>query len=223
MKYITISILLLFLFSAFASAQTTTIEITPPDITVESGHIFNITLYVSAEQLINTVATDLITYDKNVIECTNVQQGTLFPDTVIWIPARINNENGTLNNMVWGSQQGTTGSGAFCILTFRGKTGSTSIVIDPENYGVANAGVAVNRTILNSCTVTVSGGDGVDNTTPVLPMNITVPAWLYPVAFIIIIIVVIVILAVFYLKKRKKQPKEKKGEEAEQKDDDVFG
>ena len=214
MKYITISILFLLLFSAVVSAQDTTIEMHPPEITVDSGQTFNVSLFVTANQVVNTVATDLITWDKNVLECLSVRQGGLFPDTVIWIQGTINNENGTIKSMVWGSQLTTNSSGTFAILTFKAKSGTTDIVIDPENYGVANDGIALNRSILNACTVTVIGGS-------IFPTNITVPpSFGYLIVFIILVIAISAVVILFWRKRKKPKPR-KRG--IPEKDDDIFG
>jgi len=221
MKYITISIFLslILLTAAIASAGTTTIEFKPSEIHVNSGDTFNVSLYVTANQVINTVATDLITYDKNVIECLSVQKGDLFPDAVIWIPSTIINQNGTLKNMVWGSQATTNSSGTFCILTFRAKTGTTNIVIDEQNYGVANAGLSLNRSILNSCKVIVAGGGSIIPSVS----NISLSPIQIELLVIIIILVILVVAAVIYRRKHPKKPKTSEEKEETHDDDDVFG
>ena len=203
MKRIAPLILLLFLIPTISAK--TTLEIKPSEISVDNGEIFNITLIISPEEEIDTVATDLITWNNNILECMSVKRETLFDDALIWIPGEINNEEGKIELMVWGSQIPTNIQGNYITISFKAiDEGETDILVDYDEYGVARAGVEIDKEILNNCHVICGAGAS--------PLNIEIPQnlMIYIISFIIIISGIIIFI--FLNKKVNK----KSG------DDDIF-
>jgi hypothetical protein len=166
-----IFVIILFL-SSCSIAQAATIQSDPSVTTVEVGDTFTVSYLVTVTEDTDTVAVDLLTWDKNVIGCIDVQQGDLFPSPLIWLSGVIQNSNGTLKNTVVASNVPVTDKIAtYMIVTFRAKAaGSTMIQI--SGFGVARGGNALQRQILNNCTVTVSSSSVVPPVIPDIPDDV---------------------------------------------------
>jgi hypothetical protein len=148
-------IFILLLFSSVASA-TTTIEIQPSTLSVDPNDTFTITFYVIPGETIDTVATDLITWNPSILECIKIERGNLFETPTIWIKGTI--QEGKITNLCWASNVNTISPGIFVNITFKAKSsGITTIIINPEKYGVALEGTPLDRIILNDCEITVTG------------------------------------------------------------------
>ena len=194
----------------------TNLELEPSTLDISSKEkTFNISLIVSPDVEIDTVATDLITWDKDIIECVSISKGDLFEDDLIWIPGTIT-KNGTIEMMAWGSQIPTNAKGTFVELEFRAVgRGETDIVVDSDNYGVARIGEPIERDIINNCHIvsTVAGSSNPDNPKPtVVDDNFQIPY----VAIAIIAAIIIVIVAVYFVFRRSERVESDKSE------DDLF-
>jgi len=121
-----------------AIAETKTILTpTPPTVTTQKNKLFIVNISVLPGEIFDTVAIDTITWDKNILECTNLERGDLFDDHTIWIPGTIS--EGKIRLMCWGSREPTEKQGTFVSLTFRALTdGKTNISFD--DIGIASEG-----------------------------------------------------------------------------------
>jgi len=127
-----------------ASETYTEIEITPNFYSSDyvENETINLSILVTPEtgQNIDTVATDLITFPAGILECTNLAWGDLFSATTFRILGTIDNNAGTITNMVWGSSVPTQNPGYFVNMTFKViNPGVGSIIIDTDEAGVAYA------------------------------------------------------------------------------------
>jgi len=180
-------VLFLLFFAPVVSA--TDIFFTPHELSVEPGALFDVTIWVSPTETIDTVATDLIYWNPAVMECVSITHGDLFQETTIWIPGTIDNEKGNILNMVWASSTPVNNtSGTYVILGFKAKQATTTIVVAKEKCGVARIGVPVSFQIKNACVVNVGGSIGL------LSLD---DATLYIIITAIIIFMIIVSTAVY--------------------------
>jgi len=213
MKKVLLFLLTILIFSTAATAKTT-IEIKPSTLTIEPGESFDITFYIVPDETISTVATDLITWDKDILECTKIEQGNLFEESTIWVKGTIN--EGKIINVCWASHVNTSTPGDFIIITFKAKqSGQTEIIIDPDKYGVAIAGQSLDREILNTCDVLVAG--------TFTPIKIDMPE--NTIIYIGVIISICIVIALLFIFKKKLPPmkKEKKGKADHEDIEDIFG
>ncbi len=140
----------------FVSAETV-IELDPSTENVNAGDSFDVEILVTPDSIIDTVATDLITWNPENIHCKGISVGNLFDNQTIWIKGTIDNENGQIRNMIWGSNEPTDDKGIFCTMSFLALKGDTTIEISEDESGVARKGTEKEKTISNECTVAVSG------------------------------------------------------------------
>ena len=126
----------------------TELKVVPSSLTVEKGKTFVLTFKVQTNETIDTIASDLITWDSNIIKLLNVEKGNIFTSWLVWINGTIDNVNGTLKGVVAGSDVSTTTSNDWIILKFKAlKEGTTHVSI--EHFATAFGGVNVNATIKN--------------------------------------------------------------------------
>lgn len=153
MKLIPLIILFFICCSALASA-TTTVRITPTSKVLVVGETFNITLTVTPDQDVDTVGIDLLTWNKDVLDCISVQQGNLFPESLVWLGGKINNTAGKLEWMVVASNMPIHTENILCNITFRVKApGISTIAID--QFAVARNGSSIPNHALNNCQITI--------------------------------------------------------------------
>jgi hypothetical protein len=118
---------------------------------------FNISIEVEPMELIDAVATDLITFDPSIVECKSIEWGDLFEDTTVQIKGTIDNTNGTIKLMAWGSTIRTDQPGIFVNITFKAiSVGETNIVIDETKAGISRGGYGVTHKVLNNILVNVT-------------------------------------------------------------------
>lgn len=155
MKRIALIILMLASFSTIASAIPCTTNLDPSQKTANVGDVFDVVLYVTIVGEADTVAVDLITWNGNVLECTSIVQGDLFPDVLIWLPGTIG--TGQITGTVMASNIPISNkSGIYSTLTFKVKnTGDTTITL--HDFGVARYGLPLDTNILGGCHIIVSG------------------------------------------------------------------
>jgi hypothetical protein len=193
-----IALFLLILFFPSVSAITT-LELLPHDIVVDTGQTFDIELYLTPGEEIDTVATDLITWDAGIIDCISIKQGELFNNSLVWIEGTIDNSTGKITNMVWGSQYPTSNPENYIILTFKSKKdGYANITVDSQHFGIARIGIDIECEIINNVVV-VSGNPQV-NPSFTLPIN-----EIY--VLLIFIIIAVITTTIFLLLKKRKKPK----------------
>jgi hypothetical protein len=200
-----IYILFLFFFLAPSVSAMTTLELLPYDVDVDQEQTFEIELYITPGEEIDTVAVDLITWDKEILDCISVTRGTLFNDSLIWIGGIINNSGGMLEGIVWGSQYPTSRPGSYATIAFKvKKDGYTSIVA--SKVGVARAGNDLEKKIINDCSV---NSENLPVTTPKIKSDLNL---IFIPIFIILFVVVCIAIAYFRSKSGKKVEKDEKGD-----------
>lgn len=145
--------------------------------------------------MIDTVATNSISWDADALTCLSVEHGSLFNDTTIWLPGTINNLKGTIVNSLWASAQPTDVAGSYIMLSFRAKS-STSLSIDVSGCGIARNGTDVPKTVHDTCVVTVDGGS-------VLPDVADNQTMLYVIILFCIVLGICVIVALLSRRKKK--------------------
>ena len=152
MKWMALVILLV-LFSTVASAVPCTINLNPSEKNADNGDLFAVVLYVTVVGEADTVAVDLITWDADVLECTNIVKGDLFSDVIIWLRGTI--QDGSVTGSVMASNIPISDkSGIYSTLSFRVKNaGDTTITL--HDFGVARAGEPLDVNILGGCHVIV--------------------------------------------------------------------
>jgi hypothetical protein len=157
MKIILVSFLLLLLcFIPVSSATPTTAQFIPSSTILNVNDTFTTTIKISPGQIIDTVAIDLLRWNPNVLECLYVQQGNLFPNSLVWLGGNINNTAGKITLMVVSSTNAISTPGNLCNITFKAKhPGIAAISI--EMLGVARNGSDIPKQILNNCQLTVEG------------------------------------------------------------------
>lgn len=160
-----IVVLMLVSFSFMASAVSPcTIVLNPSEKTVDVGSTFTVVLYVNIVGEADTAAVDLITWDGNVLECTNILKGDLFTNPIIWIPGTIS--SGQITGSVMASNIPIHDTnGVYSTLTFHViASGTTTITI--SGFGVARAGAPLITSIGGNCYINTS-----DYTPPTPPPN----------------------------------------------------
>ena len=119
-----------------------TFAVSPPTKTVEVGETFTVNITVDPTVLIDTVATDEITFTSGKLGCTKVEQGDLFNESTFWIGGHIHNASGNITDVVWGSHTPASSPGTFVILTFKALEAGTAYI----NITFGDAGAAYNMT-----------------------------------------------------------------------------
>ena len=153
-RYIAIGILVLLTvinISSFVSADgASTMEIKPNNFSVSQGESFDISLYVKLNAQADTIGVDHIDWDPSMATLDGVQVGDLFTDQTVWIDGKnIDNKNGTLDWMVWGSHTPSNGEGTFATLKFTAlKQGTFSIYIPTDKMVIARDGTAITSSII---------------------------------------------------------------------------
>lgn len=172
--------------------SATDVRFDPESFDIESGSIFNVTIWVLPTQMIDTVATNTISWDAGDLICLGVEHGNLFNETTIWLPGTIDNVKGAIFNSIWASSQPTSTSGTYIVLSFRAKS-STRIIIDMEGCGIARNGTDVPKTIQNTLSVNVGGS--------VLPDVVNDQMLFFVIVFCIVVFVLVILVL---LSRRKK-------------------
>ena len=145
-------------FTQFAGADgaQVSLAISPPTRTVEVGQTFTVNITVNPTIIIDTVATDLITFTSGKLGCNNVSQGNLFSQSTFWMPGTIHNASGNITNIVWGSHIPTTSPGTFVTLKFTALApGMAYINITKSKVIVAYNMTARTINITNNGTITI--------------------------------------------------------------------
>ena len=133
-----------------SAADASTMEIKPNNFSVSQGEAFDVALYVKLNAEADTVGVDHIDWDPSIATLDGVQVGDLFSDQTVWIDGKdIDNKNGSLDWMVWGSHTPSTGDGTYATLKFTAlKEGTFSIYIPPDKMMMARDGNAITSTII---------------------------------------------------------------------------
>lgn len=203
-KVIYILFLLFFLFPSVSAM--TTLELLPYDVDVDPEQTFEIELYITPGEEIDTMAVDLITWDKEILDCISVTRGTLFNDSLIWIGGTINNSGGMLEGIVWGSQYPTSSPGSYATIAFKvKKDGYTNIVA--SKVGVARAGNDLEKKIINGCSVNSENLPVAPETKIKSDLNL-----IFIPIFIILFVVICIVIAYLRSKSGKKVEKDEKGD-----------
>jgi hypothetical protein len=135
----------------------TEMTMTPQSVDVGDTESFTVSINVYPTELIDAVATDLITFDPSIIACSNISFGNFFTDGTIQIDGTIDNINGTITYMCWGAINETNENGTFVNITFDALAqGQTYIIINESEAGAAYAGNHVPMNITNNVTVNVT-------------------------------------------------------------------
>jgi hypothetical protein len=206
MKYF---IYLLFFLLLLPTASATVIKFEPATLTIHANEQKTVTIQVMPTETIDTVATDYIHWDKSILNCVGIQRGNIFNDTTIWIPGTINNDKGEIRKMVWASIYPTNESGMFITLIFTGKKdGTTKIIINETECGIARGGVNVDKTLQGTCMVTVSG-------TPIHPITSS-PFFIYIMAILAVLVCALILVAILRRPKKKKNMVEEPEEVTEE-------
>lgn len=215
-------LILLLILTFVSSASATTVEMIPNHVELEQGTQFIININVTPTQDVDTIASDLITWNPEILECIKVEQGSIFENYLVWIPGEIDNINGNLTGVCGASNIITDEPGKWIVLTFKGKSaGKTDITI--EHLGIARNGTDLLKTIGDPVNVKITGPvdiiKPVDNGTYEPENNSqntktgkTDIPFLLP--FIGVIIIIIVVFWLYFANKRKRKPKSD--------DDDMF-
>lgn len=186
-------ILFLFLFNINTVNANTVITIEYPKNHIEIGEIINLTIIVTPDREIDTVAIDSLTWNKDILELVSIKRENLFENTLIWINGTIDNDEGNLTRLCWGCNIPTSTKGKYITLTFKGKANGKSD-ISLNKIGVARAGEDIPLDIYN-CSITVGTGVSMMNKT-----EFKIPYFLFTTVIIILIVVF------FFIKKRKNSP-----------------
>jgi len=154
---ILISSIPLIVADTFEPLDTNEFSMTPENIFVSDKGTFNISINIDPIELIDAAATDLITFDPTIIECISIEWGDFFEDKTIQIKGKINNTEGTIKLMCWGSTIRTDQLGIFVNITFNALSeGETNIVIDESNAGLSRGGVRLPMSIKNDVVVNIT-------------------------------------------------------------------
>jgi hypothetical protein len=103
---------------------------------------------------IDTVSTDLITFPPNLLQCVDIEWGDLFETKTVTILGTIDNINGTITDMVWGSVTETEEPGYFANLTFEIISGGKGeVIIDSDECIVAYESISMPKQITHNTTL----------------------------------------------------------------------
>jgi hypothetical protein len=168
-------------FIPLASASTSVL-VTPTTKVLTVGDTFTISLVVTPDQEVDTIAVDLLTWNNNVLDCIIVEKGNFFVNPLIWMQGNIHNDVGKLELMLMASSTPTKIPDILCNITFKAKNNGIS-VITIETFGVARNGTDLPKEILNSCQVTIQpqSGDGSQQNPPINNENNTENQTLPPI------------------------------------------
>jgi hypothetical protein len=121
------------------------------------GTNFTVNITVNTTTWIDTVATDEITFSKDIMKCVKIEQGDLFASSTVWMSGTINNDTGKITNIVWGSRPATNTGGVFATLTFEALSiGTGYINITKDKAMMAFNMTLVTSNITNNATVTTT-------------------------------------------------------------------
>jgi hypothetical protein len=150
MRRIIIVLLLMMVITSVCSAKVE-MRCQPDVINIEIDDTFSVDVVVKPDQKIDTVAIDLMSWDKGILEFVGVEQGDLFNNSLVWINGTVNIGNYT--SMCWGCDVPTNTEGVFARFTFKGIRNGTSI-ISLNGVGAAFAGVPL-KVLTKNMTVRV--------------------------------------------------------------------
>jgi hypothetical protein len=136
------------------SAQVSTLEMKPNNFAISKGGAFDIDLYVVLKSSADTIGVDYISWDPSLASLDGVERGDIFTQETIWIEGKnLDNTNGTLEWVVWGSQTPSdqTGEGVFAKLKFTAlKDGTFNVYIPGDKLTMARNGEALQSTIIGA-------------------------------------------------------------------------
>jgi len=192
-----------------------TIVLNPSEKTVDIGDVFTVVLYVTVVGEVDTVAVDRITWDTNVLNCTGIVQGDLFPTTLIWLQGKAT-EDGLKDSVMADNTPISNTSGTYSTLSFKVK-GSGDTTITVHGFGVARAGLPLNTSISGGCHVIVNSSSNYQpnetNTNKETPLSL----------YFALIATIVVLLAVsIFVRKRQKRKEKKEKETEDSSDEDIF-
>lgn len=144
-----------------ADANFTEIEFRPNVVSTTNTSRVTISLYVIPEdgEKIDTVATDLVTFSQDKLQFvgSGVSWGNLFNDAMMKLDGDVDNNAGTVNNIIWGSFSDTSSPGYLYHMTFDVTgTGMAYVDVDFDELGVAHDGVDMPKKITSNCTFYIS-------------------------------------------------------------------
>jgi len=165
-KVILISLLLITSMVTFseqtkADANFTEVEFLPNIVTTTNLSRVTIGLYITPEdgEQIDTVATDLVTFsaDKLQFVGSGVSWGNLFNDAMMKLDGDVDNTEGEVTNIIWGSFSDTSSAGYMYHMTFDViGSGMAYVDVDFDELGVAHDGMDMPKKITSNCTFYIS-------------------------------------------------------------------
>jgi len=142
---------------ASSACATTILEFSPDELQLDENETFTVTFLITPDGNIDTVASDMITWDPGVLKLTKVEHGDLFNPWLVWINGTIDNTRGEVEGIVGASNNETNKSGIWIILTFK-SIGEGETDINVEHLGVALGGFDVDREMEDFCHIKVGEG-----------------------------------------------------------------
>jgi hypothetical protein len=133
-----------------------TMSMSPATPSVGKDETFVVNITIHPDEFIDAVSTDLIYFDPERLQCDDIEFGDLFSEETVLIPGTINNTEGTITLLCWGSSVPTNETGTFVNITFTAiDSGEAFIEIDDRIAAAARNGVRVSTFVDNNVVVTV--------------------------------------------------------------------
>jgi len=140
-----------------ADALYSEVEFIPQIISTTNLSRVTLGVYVTPQngQTIDAVQTNLVTFsaDKLKFVGTGVTWGNLFSSGLFKIDGTVDNNAGTITNIVWGSTNPTGNPGYLYYMTFDViGSGNAYVDIDYDALGIARNGMPLSKRVNNNCT-----------------------------------------------------------------------
>jgi hypothetical protein len=144
-----------------ADANYTEVEFKPNVVSTTNLSRVTIGLYITPEdgEKIDTVATDLVTFSSDKLQFvgSGVSWGNLFNDAMMKLDGDVDNTEGTISNIIWGSFSDTSSSGYLYYMTFDVVgSGLAYVDVDFDELGIAHDGMNMPKKITSNCTFYIS-------------------------------------------------------------------
>jgi len=144
-----------------ADANYTEVEFRPNVVSTTNTSRVTIGLYIIPEdgEQIDTVATDLVTFSKDKLQFvgSGVSWGNLFNNAMMKLDGNVDNNAGTVTNIIWGSFSDTSSAGYMYHMTFDVVgSGLAYVDVDYDELGIAHDGIDMPKRINSNCTFYIS-------------------------------------------------------------------
>jgi hypothetical protein len=196
-KIILVALILIMMASTVHASTDVYLESNKNAVSI--GEQFEVSVIVTPDENIDTVAVDKMSWDSYALEYLSIAKGDLFTCSLIWVEGQA--EKGNYVGLCWACGTPTNKQGILATLTFKALTNGTSMV-SLNKVGIAHAGVPI-FSFTRNCSIMVGSG--------LKPQDADAKTTEIPIYFFAsLLIIIITIIGIILVKKGVKFPRNPK-------------